>query len=311
MKTVNIIMATCNGEKYLREQMESLLGQTYPVRIYVKDDASTDSTMQILQEYDGYSQGGTEVHVFGNTEKLGYPMCFWRPLLDCPRADYYAFCDQDDVWISDKIERAVKCLEGKREDIPILHYSAVNYCDGELNVVRKSQFAVNYRGNDPKADPYKLIYSGEALGMTFLFNNAMREIIRTAVEKDHAIYKDEFIKKAAAVMGEVYYNTDPEVNYRRHSSTVMGDANPTSLLKRYLILMRAYFKDKSNLQEDYYTFQYFYDNYHDQIHDKEMLKLVWAFRDGGKWIRCFFRRRYRFLLVDEIGIRVFIALGRR
>ncbi len=304
-------MATCNGEKYLREQMESLLNQTYPVQIYIKDDASTDGTMQILQEYDGYSQSGTEVHVLKDTGKVGYPLCFLKTLLDCPEADYYAFCDQDDVWLPEKIEKAVKCLDGKREDIPVLHYSAVNYCDEKLNIVRKSQFAVNYKGNDPHVDSFKLIYSGEALGMTFHFNNAMRDVIRIAVENWEITAKDGFIKTAAAVLGEVYYNTEPEVMYRRHSSTVMGDANPTSLLKRYITLVCGYLKDDSILKGDYYIFQYLYENYKHQIYDKEMLRLVWAFRDDGKWIRCFCKRRYRFSLTDEIGLRVLIALGRR
>lgn len=311
MKIVNVIMATCNGEKYLREQIESLLNQTYPIRIYVRDDASTDMTRRILQEYDGYCQNGTELHVMESAEKLGYPMCFWRPLLDCPDGDYYAFCDQDDVWLPDKIEQAVSCLEGKRDDVPLLHYSAVYYCDENLRRIRASQFSVHYKGDSSHVDPFKLIYSGEALGMTFLFNNAMRDIVRNAVERQHADSKDEFIKKTAAVLGEVYYNTQPEVLYRRHGSTVSGNANATSLFRRYLTLIKAYLKDKSDLQEDYYIFQYLYENYRKEIYDREMLKIVWAFRENGRWIRCFWKHRYRFVLMDEIGLRVFIALGRR
>ena len=83
--------------------MESLRKQTYKnIKVYIHDDGSSDKTLDIIKEYVEHKRGTIEFELFSK-KSLRYPMCFINTLLEIPKADYYAFCDQDDVWNEDKI----------------------------------------------------------------------------------------------------------------------------------------------------------------------------------------------------------------
>lgn len=109
-KTVSVVMATYNGERYLREQMDSILQQTYPLHeIIIQDDGSTDSTVEILRDYEAkYSN----VHVFVNPKNLGYKENFRTATLRAT-GDFIALSDQDDVWFPKKIEKQVGAIGDK------------------------------------------------------------------------------------------------------------------------------------------------------------------------------------------------------
>ena len=110
--SVHILLASYNGGKYIREQLDSLLAQTYPnISIYIRDDGSTDNTVSIIQDYIAGNTSSKKIVLLENGGvNLGCPASFYQILKECPPADYYAFCDQDDIWYPDKIKRAVKKL---------------------------------------------------------------------------------------------------------------------------------------------------------------------------------------------------------
>ena len=114
-KKVAILMSTYNGEKYLKEQIESLLAQTYGnIEIYIRDDGSKDNTIKIIKNYkEKYNN-----IVLKEGKNIGFINSFFELLNLCNDADYYAYCDQDDVWMNDKIERAVKFLGKTDENKP-------------------------------------------------------------------------------------------------------------------------------------------------------------------------------------------------
>lgn len=96
MKTVSVLLSTYNGEKYLREQLDSLLVQQgVDLRIIARDDGSKDTTVEILKEYAGKD---TRVSFFEG-KNVGPAQSFFDLIMKSPDSDYYAFCDQDDVWI--------------------------------------------------------------------------------------------------------------------------------------------------------------------------------------------------------------------
>ena len=106
MEKVNILLSTYNGEKFIKQQIESLLAQTYEnIAIHVRDDGSTDGTIGLLNQYSG----NPKVHLYFG-DNLGYRKSFAWLLSNCCDADFYAYCDQDDVWMPDKISRAVLAL---------------------------------------------------------------------------------------------------------------------------------------------------------------------------------------------------------
>ena len=103
-KTVDVVMCTYNGEKFLREQLDSIVGQTYPIhRLIVQDDGSTDSTVEIVREY---AARHPFIELYVNGRNLGFHLNFKTAVMRAT-ADFVAIADQDDVWFADKIERQV------------------------------------------------------------------------------------------------------------------------------------------------------------------------------------------------------------
>lgn len=102
-KSVQVVMSTYNGEKYLKEQIDSILSQEgVDVRLYIRDDGSSDRTTDILASYQEHKNVKIEK---GNN--LGFAKSFLTALDECDEADYYAFSDQDDVWEKDKLSTAI------------------------------------------------------------------------------------------------------------------------------------------------------------------------------------------------------------
>ena len=132
---VQVLMSTYNGERFLREQMESLLQQTYEnLEILIRDDGSKDGTCEILKEY-GERYSNIKVYYESN---VGVIKSFFE-LLKKSEAAYIAFCDQDDVWLAEKIERAVEIL--KNQQAPAL------YCS---NKILTDESLTSLKGNEAK-----------------------------------------------------------------------------------------------------------------------------------------------------------------
>ena len=108
-KTVDVVMCTYNGERYLREQLDSIIGQTYPIhRLIVQDDRSTDGTVAIVREY---AARYPFISLYVNGRNLGYNLNFKSAVMRAT-ADFVAISDQDDVWFADKIARQVEAIGG-------------------------------------------------------------------------------------------------------------------------------------------------------------------------------------------------------
>ena len=118
--TVTVAMSTYNGERYLREQIDSILNQkNVDIVLFVRDDGSKDATLDILGEYSAKYDNV----LFSAGNNLGIGKSFYEALRLAPESDYYAFSDQDDVWLQDKVASGVKALEMLEKDgegIPLL-----------------------------------------------------------------------------------------------------------------------------------------------------------------------------------------------
>ena len=122
-RKVTILMSTYNGEDFLEEQLQSLLSQQdVETHILVRDDGSTDRTRDILDHW----QDAGKLTWYGG-DNLGWAMSFMHLLIHAqPDADYYAFCDQDDIWLPDKLSRAVSMIEQQEQEC-VLYCSNVTY----------------------------------------------------------------------------------------------------------------------------------------------------------------------------------------
>ena len=108
IKKVSVVLCTYNGEKYIREQLDSILNQTYPIyEIIISDDCSTDSTISIVKEYAILNEN---IKVFCNKSNLGVANNFQKGLFKAT-GDYIAISDQDDIWMDNKVELLVSSIE--------------------------------------------------------------------------------------------------------------------------------------------------------------------------------------------------------
>ena len=126
------MMTTYNGERFLREQLDSILGQTYPnFRLVIQDDGSTDGTEEILA---GYAERDDRISLRKNEGPHG-AYCNFHGLMNAVRqeepADYYMFSDQDDIWLPDKISFYVRAAESQSPDVPALFYSMCGSLTGK------------------------------------------------------------------------------------------------------------------------------------------------------------------------------------
>lgn len=213
-KQVTVLMSTYNGEKYLRQQVDSILNQTgVQVRLLVRDDGSTDQTLAILQEYQDkgllrYYQGAN----------LKTARSFIQLVHDSPASDYYAFSDQDDVWLKDKLNRALSMLASHpgNDSMPLLYAGNFQMVDANLNKI-------------PSADHYTtqtfanaIVYSC-CTGCTMVMNRALRDVLKNHPLPQHMLMHDDWVHKVClAVGGQVIFDSQPMMLYRQHGNNVDG-----------------------------------------------------------------------------------------
>ncbi|MBR4473211.1 MAG: glycosyltransferase family 2 protein [Oscillospiraceae bacterium] len=216
---MQILLSSYNGERFLREQLDSLLSQSLPgIEILVRDDGSCDTTAEILTEYE---QRG-KLHWYAG-ENLGPTRSFWRLLQDAPDADTYAFCDQDDVWDVDKLEIAAKTLERLDASKPALYCGDVRVTDEKLHIL--SEHMVR---SAPVDYPHALLRN-LAPGCTYVFNRAARELLRRYdAERLGIELYDWTVYQLVACFGSVVYDSAPHMCYRQHGDNAIGAQRMTA-----------------------------------------------------------------------------------
>lgn len=206
-----VLLSAYNGERYLREQLESLLSQTREgVEILVRDDGSSDGTRAILDEY---ASRGALRWVGG--ENLGCARSFWKLLRESGEADYYAFCDQDDVWDADKLEIAIRAIEAERG--PALYCSDVRVYDEELRLISKHM--------QPPTVPClrHALIKNIAPGCTFVFNRAAKELLcRYDADALGIEIHDWTAYQIVAALGRVVFDAEGHMAYRQHGGNAIG-----------------------------------------------------------------------------------------
>ena len=209
--TVCVVLATYNGEKYLREQLDSLIRQKgVKVEILVRDDGSTDETTTILEEYKnkGLLNWYTGEHL--NVQK-GY----LDLLKKAPQADYYAFCDQDDVWDDDKLLIAVTELDKMPKEKPAMYYCGQRLVDENLKLISTHKIA-----SDRSAHTNFLI--SNVAGCTAVFNRCLVDAVNST-EPSFILMHDSWLFKVCLALGGTYFaDSAAHINYRQHGNNVAG-----------------------------------------------------------------------------------------
>lgn len=212
---IAVLMSTYNGEKYLKEQLDSLIQQELkPTKVLIRDDGSNDDTVNLLEDYAS-KYSFIEYYCGKN---IGPAKSFFELINKCEYYDYYALCDQDDVWYKDKLSSAIKLLEKEDNNIPLLYAGRFVLTDENLNPLN-SNVSKLYSFSD---FAHSLIYH-TAPGCTFVFNNeARKQVIKYDVNKEYCVIHDAIIHKVVTMFGKMILDEEPHMYYRQHKNNVYG-----------------------------------------------------------------------------------------
>lgn len=218
-ETIDILMATYNGEKFLKEQIDSILNQTYPnIRLLISDDCSKDGTREILKEYE---EKDKRIKVYYQEKNLGYVKNF-EYLLGKVDNEIYMLSDQDDVWLPTKIEKSYKKLKETNSD---LVFSDLEVVDEKLNTIYTSYN--DYMLLTRKIKKYKNSYLMQYLyncitGCTLMSKKKfLKEILPIPTDSKYVIH-DTWIGLVVSLNGKIEYLDEPTIKYRQHGSNQVG-----------------------------------------------------------------------------------------
>ena len=217
---VAVILSTYNGERFLKEQMESVLSQKgAEIYVFARDDGSTDATVEILKSFEG------RVRVY-EEENAGVGNSFMQCLYKTGEEyDYYAFCDQDDVWLDNKLLRAIEEIDAYIKDngeaCPVLYCSNQMLTDAEGN-------ETGLRHEKPLNTAYLQVLNNNLLtGCTMVWNKEMQKLLydenrRPSQDLLQKRIHDVWVAMVASVAGKIIYDENAYIRYRQHESNVVG-----------------------------------------------------------------------------------------
>ncbi|MFN3300383.1 MAG: glycosyltransferase family 2 protein [Sediminibacterium sp.] len=207
---VSVILATYNGELYIREQVDSILRQTYKnIEIIFVDDCSSDKTVSIL---DSICHNYSHCSLIINTENMGYIRNFEKGMM-MAKGEFIAPADQDDIWLPEKIEKLIEATNNETN---------ITYCDSLL---------IDYKGESlsKRLSEIKQLINFNNCIMFAIGNSAAghamiirRKVVFDAMPFPTMIPHDHWLGFIASLTGEVKFINEVMVHYRQHSSSVFG-----------------------------------------------------------------------------------------
>lgn len=256
---VAILMSTYNGERYLEEQIQSILKQTYSnIVLYIRDDGSTDDTIHIIRKY---AEKNNNVIFFNekSNKNIGVLKSFMT-LLANVKADYYMFSDQDDIWLENKVASSLQLLK-KNEERPTCVFTNAEIVDKKLDPLRSL--------NDGKVwtDFKSLLFANCVTGCTMAFNNKLREIVIKS-DYQNIFLHDWWIALLAAKFGKLVYLNKKLMLYRQHGDNVVGGNEKNSPKQIYNRLSHIE-NEKLNVKHSIDFIAEFYNQYSSAFNGRE------------------------------------------
>ena len=244
---IDILLSVYNGEKYLSQQLESILQQNHQNwQLIIRDDGSKDGSVRLINKFIKENPGKTKLvqDQFGN---IGYSASFTE-LLKHSTAAYIMFCDQDDIWYPDKVSELLSeiRLEEQRDPFkPILVFSDMEVVNVELKAIDtlKKQFRLKQN-----ISPQSFFLRNYAPGCNMIFNKILLE---KALKTNNIIgYFDYWLALVCCVIGKVIYVDRPLMKYRLHENNAIGlRVKEEQLFKRFMLAFKTSLKYCFNNKE--------------------------------------------------------------
>ncbi|WP_296876975.1 glycosyltransferase [Thomasclavelia sp.] len=258
-KKILIMMSTYNGEKYINKQVDSILNQKtcLAINLLIRDDGSTDNTPDILKEYASQYKN-IEIVLDRN---IGCNRSFFKLIQLAKDFDYYAFSDQDDIWLENKIQSAINEIDKLDSNIPILYGSSSYIMKNEISTgkeTRKKIRPINF---------YNTIIQNFLPGHSQVMNRAMIDILKQSknINFDKIYMYDYWICNVAAIFGNIIFDNNSHTLYRMHDQNVLGYGNN----KINWTINRLKKVRKGELTKQAIQINYFYEYYNDQLSNEQ------------------------------------------
>ena len=219
MKKIDILLATYNGEKYLKEQIDSILNQTYKnVRLVISDDCSKDSTLEILKEYEKKDE---RIELYIQQSNIGVVKNI-EFLLKQVKSPYYMLADQDDYWLPEKAEKSLEKLNQQNAD---LVFGDLDVVDKSLKTIYPSfdDYMLLTRKINKYIDSYKVNYLYNCVtGCTVLAKKeTVKKILPLPTNSKYLIH-DHWIGLMVSLNGKLAYMPEKYIKYRQHGNNQVG-----------------------------------------------------------------------------------------
>lgn len=218
---IGIILCTYNGERYLRQQLDSLFSQSFEdFVIYVHDDGSADNTLNIIDEYKTVNPNKI-VLMDDHVKHRGAGQSFMWALQNI-EAQYYMFCDQDDCWLPFKIEHTIKRIkevESLHPNKPVLIHTDLKLTDGDLNVTHDSFWRYQNFKVDVSKRPQFIAFGNIVTGCTMIINQAAKQL---ADQYDGKMLHDYWLALQVAKYGIIDNLKEQTILYRQHGNNEAG-----------------------------------------------------------------------------------------
>ena len=263
---ISVALCTYNGERFIKEQLESILNQNIPVNeIIIGDDGSTDNTIEIIEGI--LEKSGIEYQIICNENNLGFCKNF-ENVIAHTKGDIIFLSDQDDVWRTNKVEKMISHFD--QNEKCFLVFSDAYLVDSEMNRLPGSLWeAVYYKKNRFKFQMWMdLLLSGNYVtGATMAFR---RELFKMAVPFPQKSYHDAWLAIYAALYGEIEEESEQLIYYRQHGHNLVGAKKEKGLKE---IVENKILLGKRAIKEQYEDHKKMYEFYHEiYLREKEKMK---------------------------------------
>lgn len=301
---IAILMAVYNGEKYLKEQLDSIKRQTFQDwHLIISDDGSTDRTLEIAKEFQ--KEVTQQVTILENHIPTGSPKNNFFHLLEYVEESYIMFSDQDDVWKEDKIELTFSCMKEMErktaEHVPILVHTDLTVVDENMHIIADSFF--QYGKLKKNVDLATLIIQNIVTGCTVMINRELYEGICQVKNSDKIIMHDYWAVLYATVYGAVGVVDKSTMYYRQHSDNNVGAKASGNLVYLWKHFLNGYKDYQKSMKESMKQIEYFCECYQDKKWDEEKRKLLSGYSKlyhQSKIKRLYFYTKYKVLKIGVI-----------
>ncbi len=213
-QSILVLMSTYNGEKYIDEQIESILSQQgCKPDILIRDDGSSDTTPSIIKRY---AEKYDRITIISDGDNLGPAKSFWKLLMMAPNYDYYAFADQDDIWDYDKLLWGINSIKNKQG--PAL------YCSNLRLANEKGQDMHLLAHNGKVYLNFETVLCvGQFTGCTMVFNKELAKYCKSVENPRVMTMHDHYITSICVIVGgDIIYDNSPHILYRQHTNNTIG-----------------------------------------------------------------------------------------